>query len=415
VRDVRNVYQDCGGEAGEAMNQFVAVGAALVVLVGLAWVLYRPKVQQSERYQAMVVPLANIMDVGFIVMSPAIVLLAGFAAPLVMLGICLLAIATGFAIAYNIRHYEPLEGTDDPVNRVGYVSRWALTFASVINIAYYTLLLITLLLWPLGLYSVTNLAIGGTVLLVVLIIVGMAGGMDWLNNLGNKTTAFNLSAVVAVVTAFIVYNIQEWLGGRWDLGDTEVMISGEDFRKIIGLFAIVQGFEAARYIGARFGKELRITTMRLAQVISSVVFVVFVASVLILYVQVQTDFSGESIFIVADEVGDFMPWLILLAAIGSQTSAIINATMSRSDMLVDHKMPRRWTFVVLLGPAIAVFLLVDITEAVALASRVFAAYFVLQAVIAWILARRAQNWAAVAGFTAIALAMGTITIFGISI
>ena len=397
------------------MNQFVAVGAALVVLVGLAWVLYRPKVQQSQKYQAMVVPLANIMDVGFIVMSPAIVLLAGFAAPLVMLGICLLAIATGFAIAYNIRHYEPLEGTDDPVNRVGYVSRWALTFASVINIAYYTLLLITLLLWPLGLYSVTNLAIGGTVLLVVLIIVGMAGGMDWLNNLGNKTTAFNVSAVVAVVTAFIVYNIQEWLGGRWDLGETEVMISGEDFRKIIGLFAIVQGFEAARYIGARFGKELRITTMRLAQVISSVVFVVFVASVLILYVQVQTDFSGESIFIVADEVGDFMPWLILLAAIGSQTSAIINATMSRSDMLVDHKMPRRWTFVVLLGPAIAVFLLVDITEAVALASRVFAAYFVLQAVIAWILARRAQNWAAVAGFTAIALAMGTITIFGISI
>jgi len=397
------------------MNQFVAVGAALVVLVGLAWVLYRPKVQPSERYQAMVVPLANIMDVGFIVMSPAIVLLAGFAAPLVMLGICLLAIATGFAIAYNIRHYEPLEGTDDPVNRVGYVSRWALTFASVINIAYYTLLLITLLLWPLGLYSVTNLAIGGTVLLVVLIIVGMAGGMDRLNDLGNKTTAFNISAVVAVVVAFIVYNIQEALGGRWNLPPTDSAITGDDFRKIIGLFAIVQGFEAARYIGGRFGGELRIKTMRAAQVISTVVFVALLGSVLILFVEVETDFSGTSIFVVADEVGDFMPWLILLAAIGSQTSAIINATMSRSDMLVDHKMPRRWTFVVLLGPAIAVFLLVDITEAVALASRVFAAYFVLQAVIAWILARRAQNWAAVAGFTAIALAMGTITIFGISI
>jgi hypothetical protein len=231
------------------VNQFVAVGIALIVLFGLAWMLYRPKVQQSQTYQAMVVPLANIMDVGFIVMSPAIVLLAGFAAPLVMLGICLLAIATGFAIAYNIRHYEPLEHTDDPVNRIAHVSRWALTFASVINIAYYTLLLITLVLWPLGLYSVTNLAIGGVVLLVALIVVGMAGGMDWLNNLGNKTTAFNLSAVVAVVavvTAFVVYNIQEWLGGRWDLGQADTMISGDDFRKIIGLFAIVQGFEASR-------------------------------------------------------------------------------------------------------------------------------------------------------------------------
>jgi hypothetical protein len=61
-----------------------------------------------------------------------------------------------------------------------------------------------------------------------------------------------------------------------------------------------------------------------------------------------------------------------------------------------------------MGPALAL-------QAVALASRVFAAYFVLQAVIAWILARRVQNWPAVAGFTAIALAMGTITIFGISI
>ena len=402
------------------MNDFVAVGIALLVLAGLAWMLYRPKVQHSERYQAMVVPLANIMDVGFIVMAPAIVLLAGYSAPLVMLGICLVAIATGFAIAYNIRHYEPVEGTDDPVNRVGHVSRWALTFASVINIAYYTLLLITLVLWPLGAYSETTLAIVGTALLGVLIIVGMAGGMDRLNDLGNKTTAFNISAVVAVVAAFVVYNVQEALGGRFDLPPTGSTISAEDFRKIIGLFAIVQGFEAARYIGRRFSGELRITTMRIAQVISTVVFVALLASVLILFVQVETDFSGTAIFVVSDQVGDWMPWLILVAAIGSQTSAIINATMSRSDMLVDHKVlgrgvSRRWSFVLLLAPAIAIFLLVDITQAVALASRVFAAYFVLQAVIAWILARRVQNWPAMAGFTAIALTMGTITIFGLPI
>ena len=103
------------------MNDVVAVGIALFVLVGLAWMLYRPRVQQSTKYRAMVVPLSNIMDVGFIIMSPAIVLLAGYAAPLVMLGICLVAIAAGFAIAYNIRHYEPIEGTDDRINVVGHV------------------------------------------------------------------------------------------------------------------------------------------------------------------------------------------------------------------------------------------------------------------------------------------------------
>lgn len=398
---------------GIAMNDVVAVVIALLVLFALAWALYRPKVQQSKRYQAMVVPLANIMDVGFIVMAPAVILLAGYSAPLVMLGICLLAIGAGFAIAYNIRHYEPLEDTDDKVNLIGHTARWALTLASVINIAYYTLLLVTLLLWPLGAYTETTLAIVGTVLLGTLIIIGMAGGMDRLNNLADKTTAFNISAVVAVVVAFIVYNIQEALGGRFDLPPTDSAISGEDVRKIIGLFAIVQGFEAARYIGGRFAGELRITTMRIAQVVSTVVFVALLASVLILFVAVETDFSGTSIFVVADEVGDFMPWLILLAAIGSQTSAIIGATSSRSDMLVSDKIGRRWTFLILLLPAIIIFLLSDITQAVALASRVFAAYFVLQAAIAWILARRAQNWEAVAGFTAIALVMGTITIFGL--
>jgi hypothetical protein len=158
--------------------------------------------------------------------------------------------------------------------------------------------------------------------------------------------------------------------------------------------------------------------MRAAQLISTVVFVASLGTVLILFVQVDTDFDGTAIFVVSDAVGDFMPWLILLAAIGSQTSAIIGATMSRSDMLVDHKVlnrkvPRRWTFVILLLPALALFLLSDITQAVALASRVFAAYFVLQASIAWILARRAHSWGAVAGFTGVALIIGTITIFGL--
>ena len=397
------------------MDEAVAVGTGLVVLGALAWVLYRPKVQQSKRYQATVVPLSNIMDVGFIVMAPAVVLLAGYSAPLVMLGICMVAIGAGFAVAYNIRHYEPLVGTGDRVNLVGHPARWALTLASVINIAYYTLLLVTLVLWPLNAYSETNLAIVGTVLLLGLVVVGFSGRMDTLNRLGDKTTAFNISAVVAVVVAFIVYNLQEALGGRWDPPPIDTSITGDDFRKIIGLFAIVQGFEAARYIGGRFGAGLRITTMRAAQMISTVVFVAFLASVLILFVQVETDFDGTSIFLVSDTVGDLMPWLILLAAVGSQTSAIIGATMSRSDMIVDHaaRIPRRWTFVILLVPAIVLFLLSDIAQAVALASRVFAVYFVLQASIAWILAHRDRNWGAVGGFTVVALVMGAIAIFGL--
>jgi VIT1/CCC1 family predicted Fe2+/Mn2+ transporter len=81
--------------------------------------------------------------------------------------------------------------------------------------------------------------------------------------------------------------------------------------------------------------------------------------------------------------------------------------------VVGLSVSRRTTFVILLVPAIALFLLADVPQAVTLASRVFAAYFVLQATIAWIIARRKGNWGAVAGFTGIGAMMATIAIFGL--
>jgi hypothetical protein len=385
------------------------------VLLGLwRWLASRP-VQESTRFQATVVPLANIMDVGFIVMAPAIVLLTGYAAPLYLLGICLLAIAAGSVIAYNIRHYEPLEAGADPVSGIARVARLALVAASIVNIAYYTLLFVALVLWPLGFYSDGNLAVAGTVLLVVLIGVGVAGQMDRLNELGDRTTAFNLAAVTAVIAAFLVFNVQEMIAGRFDFPPSGVTVDVEALRKIIALFALVQGFEAARYIGVRFSAKDRIVGMRVSQAVSSVLFVAFLALSLILFVEVPSQFDQTAIFVVAERMGPFVPFLILLAAVGSEGSAIINATVSRSDMLVAERVPRRLTFVVLLVPAIAVFLLTDITQVVALASRVFALYFLLQAVLAAVLARRSGNALAVAGFALLAVSMATITIFGISV
>jgi hypothetical protein len=155
--------------------------------------------------------------------------------------------------------------------------------------------------------------------------------------------------------------------------------------------------------------------MRLAQYISSAVFVVLVASILVLFLPPAAEVDGTAIFVASDKVGNALPWIVLLAAIGSQTSAIIGATSSRSDMLVNAKVPRRWTFPIILVPTILLFILADVTQAVALASRVFAAYFLIQALIAGLLARRVQSWGAVAGFTGVGLAMATIMIFGIAI
>jgi hypothetical protein len=54
-----------------------------------------------------------------------------------------------------------------------------------------------------------------------------------------------------------------------------------------------------------------------------------------------------------------------------------------------------------------------VTSAVALASRVFAAYFLLETLIAGRLAWRAKRWAWVACFAGVGVAMAVIAVFGI--
>jgi hypothetical protein len=237
-----------------------------------------------------------------------------------------------------------------------------------------------------------------------------------LNNLANKSAAFNLSAIAAILVAFAAYNVQLLVGGDFDWPQFNAPADDEAFRKLLGLFVLVQGFESSRYIGAYFSADERVKTMRSAQYISSAVYVVFVLFSLVLFARVMVPHNATAIFEVSKQVSAFLPFLIMAAALGSQLSAIVDDTQTRSEMLVGQlgdRLPRQWTFPLFLVPAILVVLLTEVSSVVALASRVFAAYYLSQALIAGRLAWRAERWAWVAFFTGIALAMTVVAVFGI--
>ena len=77
-------------------------------------------------------------------------------------------------------------------------------------------------------------------------------------------------------------------------------MDAQTFRQLLGFFAIVQGFEASRYIGARFSSDLRISTMRRAQYIAAVAFVTLLASTLLLYSQVRPEVDATAVFKISD-------------------------------------------------------------------------------------------------------------------
>ena len=389
----------------------------LAVLAALCWWLYRPKVQQSDRYQAGVMPLANIMDVGFLSMTPVIVVLMGIDAPLFMAALVAAGLAMGWVMRYNIQHYEPLRGTMKVADNVAAFSRWGLVGASIVNIAYYLQLLALLVLAPFGIRAElpqTLLAVG---ILVVLCLIGMFYGLAKLDLAGQRTTAFNLAAVVAILVGFLLFNIEVVVTGEWALPDYNPPNDPNRLRKLLGFFGLVQGFEASRYLGDKFDADLRCRSMRRAQIISGIVFVVLCGLSIILFVKAKSDMSPASILKIGALVSPAMPWIILLAAIGSQVSASVNAISNRSDVLIEAsqgKIARRYTYPVLIVPCIALVLFSDIMSALSAASRVFAGYFVLQCLLAIRVAWGKKEWLRIVAFTGVMMVMAGIAIFGMS-
>lgn len=392
----------------------------VATLLALSLVLYSSRVQESRRYQATVVPLANIMDIGFVAMTPIIVHITGLDSVLMLLGLCALGYAMGWVMRLNIERFEPVSGEKGLLRSISRVAQWALIAASLVNVAYYLQLLGSAIIFPFDFGAtdnqtiVTIIAVGS---LVGLGVIGFFFGLGKLNQLGDRTTAFNLAAVSAIIVGFLAYNVVVALQGNWSLPDYNPPLTATGGRQILGFFALVQGFEASRYLGDEFSAARRIKTMRLAQIISTVAFVLFPASALILFAQTLPKPTPAASVQIGQVASPVLPLLVLLLAIGSQSSASINAISSRSDVLeevTDEKIPRRYTFPLLAVGAIAIVLVTDVLTAVAAASRVFAVFFSIQCLIALIMAVRDEKWVRVVGITLVGLAMVTIAIFGIS-
>jgi hypothetical protein len=392
----------------------------LVTLIGLSLALYSSRVQNSERYQATVVPLANIMDIGYVAMTPIIVLISGLDAPLTMLGLCALGFAMGWVIRYNIRQYEPVSDEKGRLRDIERTGQWALIMASLVNVAYYLQLMGAAIFFPFEEGTVdaaaveTNIAVGS---LVALGVIGFFFGLGRLNRMGQRTTAFNLAAVAAIIVGFLGYNIFVALQGNWSLPDYNPPVTTQSTRQILGFFALVQGFEASRYLTEQYSAELRIATMRNAQIIATVAFVIFPAAALLLIAQVRPDPTPVGAVQIGSVASPVLPWLVLLLAIGSQASASINAIFSSSNVMVEltnKRIPRRLTFPLLAAGSIVVVIATDVLTSVAAASRVFAVFYVIQCLIALIMARRRRQWPRVVGILAVGLAMLVIAIFGLS-
>ncbi len=366
-----------------------------VIALFVAVVLLHPTLLRSPLWRATITPLASIIGSGFLIAAPLLAEVAGSQAALAMLGIVLLALMIGGIIRFNIAHAEPLQrsGSDTVVVRLGNAGDVALALAYVISVAFYIRLLaaFALSMTPWG-----NAALAADMLAsVVLAAIGLLGwwrgfhGLEWTELVA---VSIKLSIIAALLAGLLWHDIAN---SAWAAtGSSAEMTLVERLRMLAGMLLIVQGFETSRYLGHAYSPTLRRRSMLLAQLLAGVIYVGFVLLVQPLLQYLPHGQADETAIIsLAGQVAAVLPWMLVVAALMSQLSAAIADTAGAGGLLsqvarASHRtLPQHRAYPLLTVAAIMLIWLFDIFEVVAIASRAFAFYYMVEALLAWRVAR----------------------------
>jgi hypothetical protein len=368
------------------MLNIIIIFAALVFG---AYFAFSRRLNASSNWRATVTPLASIMGSGFLVSAPLLAGIVGNLAVVCMALLLVLAYLVGGAIRFNIRYFEPIENKGHgPAQDIASLSRIVLVGAYFISVTYYLKLLAAFVLKIAGLHSAV--AANGITSLLLLTIggVGIWRGLKELEAVEKYAVSLNLGMIGALLVGLMIYNLQLVLGGTWALPSIASDINLHDLRVLLGLLIVVQGFETSRYLGDAHPPEQRIATMRAAQLISTAIYLVFIALTTVLFhAGLGTDVTA--IIDMTTPVAAVLPILLAIAAIGSQFSAAVADYEGAGGLMEDiteHKVSIRYAYLLIVLVTLVLTWSVNVNEIIAYASRAFALYYTLQCLVAFAVA-----------------------------
>lgn len=388
------------------------VSTVVIIGVGLAalGVFLTPAARASEAWRATRTPLASIIGSGFLVLGPLLVREYGRLAPLVMVGLCAVAYAFGDALRYNIRFGEPRDGAPGPtVHRLEALGSAVLAGAYVVSVCYYLNLLgsfaVSLTPWD----SQVNARIVSSAVLGMIGGVGVVKGLEELEALEGVAVTLKLSIIASLLAGMALF-----LGSQVTEGSLpthpDPALGAHSLFLAFGLVICVQGFETSRYLGDEYSSELRVNTMRWAQLGSGVLYVVYVAFITASFRGSELSTTETAIIDLTEVMNPVLPYLLVVAALAAQFSAAVADTVGCGGLvneLSGQRLPAWAGYVGVAAGGLALTWTADVFLIIAYASRAFALYYAVQAGIAAVVARQrgSWRWLGYAALAALGLAM----------
>lgn len=383
-----------------------------VVVVGalLVW----PRVANARLWRATITPLASIIGSGFLVLGPILNVSYGGYAPLVMIGLCGVAYLFGSAIRFNITQI------DQPLKRPAYLetaetaASAVLAFAFIISVAYYLNLF--------GAFSVSltdlddsfHARLLTTAVFVMIFIVGSTRGFSALERMEQISVGIKLAIIAGLLFGLVVHFGEAAQMGTLKFDPADVT-GWAAVTLMAGLIVTVQGFETSRYLGADYSAPIRIRSMRLAQWLSTCIYVVYISLLTYAFDFGVLTHDETAIIDLMLLVAPILPLLLVAAAMSAQFSAAVADTSASGGLIAEitkGKVPEKIAYAVLVGAGLLLTWTANIYEIISYASRAFAAYYAIQTGIAATSAHmQGHRWRTILFGTMTALGCA-ITVFG---
>ncbi len=333
-------------------------------------------------------PLASIFGSGFLVVVPILASAVGPYAVFAMAVVAIVAFLVGSIVRHNIRCAEPvlLKGSRKFTVNVERLSDLALVAAYVISVCLYIHILSTFVLANFELDTAFNKSVLTTAIIGLITVVGLFGGLKPLENLEQWALYVTMLILAVLLILFGVYDANQFMAQQhFTLPEMPKRTAWEIATIVAGTLIVVQGFETTRYMGGQFDPDTRIRASRWSQYFSLSIYVVFVALAQPIVPVLSGNYAENSLITLAATASLLLPVPLIVAASLSQFSAAVADTLAAAANMQEVSRQRinvRWGYLFVGSAAMVLAWSGSTFEIIALASRAFAFYYLLQCLVA---------------------------------
>jgi hypothetical protein len=332
-------------------------------------------------------PLASIFGSGFLVIVPILAGAVGSYSVVAMASVCALAYAVGIVIRFNIKHAEPVLAGTPPESTLSLerISDLALVLAYIISVCLYLHILSAFVLGGLNLDSGINEDLLTSSIIAIIMVIGLTKGLSMLDFLEQLALIITLLIIALLLFGFAYYDWTAWQSTGFSLPRASDHSNWKILTIVAGTLIVVQGFETTRYLGKEYDAATRISASRWSQVISTAVYLLFVALALPIVHALGGHYDDNSLIKLAGVASALLVTPLIIAAALSQFSAAVADTGAAIGNMVEvthEHIKAKWGYILIGGGALALTWSADTLEIVALASRSFAFYYMLQCFVA---------------------------------